>query len=117
MTEELKPSDVLDHAANLIDYWGWHRGDLIDAKTGAMCHVGAIGAAAGYNIHRHSKRDGWVVTFRQEGFWSALCAERWDIEAIGRGGIPRWNDCDCQSKDEAVAMLRKAAAMAREAGE
>ena len=115
-TEKLKPSDVLDHAATLIDYWGLHRGSYLNPATGAMCHLGAIYTAAGYHIHRHSKKDGWVRTTRGVNGFVAEAAADWDRKAIG-GSVVIWNDDKCGSKKEAVAKLREAAAMAREAGE
>lgn len=116
MTEELKPSDVLDHAANLIDGWGWTQLQLLHPTTGAMCHVGAIRAATGSQTHRR-RRGEWMAVWtgaNVEGLTEA--ALEYDRRACGKWPS-YWNDCDCQSKDEAVAMLRKAAAMAREAGE
>ncbi len=115
MTEELKPSDVLDRAADLMEERGWYRGFFI-SDDGAVCHLGAIYAAAGRHVHRQSTGGTWfrVIDDRVD---EPRRAVYWDCMAIGEASIPAWNDIRCQSKDEAVAKLREAARMAREAGE
>ena len=117
MTEELKPSDVLDHAANLIDEWGWRQFGYLRGADGAMCHLGAIYAASGVHVH-HKENGRWTYSGGRElaSFPLAQRSEIWDEKAVC-GPVADWNDHVCQSKDEAVAMLRKAAAMARGAGE
>ena len=116
-TDELKPSDVLDHAATLIDYWGWCRSDYIGSK-GAMCHVGAIEAAAGYTTHYQYPDGTWDLEWVDDESARALvrAATAYDVKAIGEMWIVGWNDTTCKSKEEAVAKLREAAELARGEG-
>lgn len=115
--EELKPSDVLEHAANLIDEWGWARKNFVGIN-GAMCHLGAIRAATGWHVHGF-KKGGWRIVdhdLSRAVERLTLAAQEYDMQALGVTSITRWNDEVCKSKAEAVAKLREAAALARSEG-
>ena len=117
-TRELKPSDVLDHAATIMEYWGWAQGSFLK-PSGAMCHVGAIRAASGYYTHMDS-RDGWYIS-RTDDRCAALMQEAtfFDAQAINaemNRSVVVWNDSICESQEEAIAKLREAAELARSVG-
>ncbi len=120
-TEGLRPSDVLDHAANLIDEWGWARSHFVGSK-GAMCHLGAINAAAGFHVHEQNGDGTWDFRVRDVAGEGRLAYEaqaydrRVTADPAGYQTITGWNDTACKSKREAVAKLREAAELARSEG-
>jgi hypothetical protein len=87
---EDEAASVLRDAADVIDHFGWCRGEARDAD-GRFCLLGAIKASA-----RHRGR-------------SVLKAARRLKRYTGGEDITDHNDLTLTSKEEAVWLLRKAA--------
>jgi hypothetical protein len=114
MSGELKPSEVLARAADLIEPEGkWTQGAYGKTHTGkrvenlrwavCFCAVGAIAKVA-------RRRPGRV---HDSLFPPVRYVERAnDIESLGF-----WNDVAWRTQAEVVAALRKASQLAKEAGE
>ena len=119
---KLKPSDVLEHAADLIAEWGWHRGASL-SPDGAMCHIGAIYAAAGRHVHQQGRNGVWTYALNHGKREVALSAAAigYDRRVLAAEGytesVTYWNDHLCKSQREAIAKLRKAARLARKEGQ
>lgn len=106
-------SELLDHAASLLEEWGLARFTFMNAK-GEMCEEGALRAASGMDRHVFSRKyEQWRIT---DGDW-------WDTFQPAReflfkaGGGAAHNDAYGRTKEEAAAKLRKAADRARVDGQ
>lgn len=132
-TATVKPSEILESAAKVIERDGWHQGsyfkrsneeDLFapaapgENESAPCCQAGAISRAvfgvawAGPQRLVEPLQLGAVVT--------AMDYARQTVSGItdGREGSPiAWNDEADRTKEDVVAMLRTAAEKAREAGE
>lgn len=110
---------LLDAAAAHLEAYGWCRALLYDGL--ACCVRGAIMLAAGYtnpadpvppSMAQFRRRYLAKITEDAVGYWLA--------DTTGRPApmhVPSWNDGQCSSAEEAVAVLREVAAFVREGDE
>src|SRR5688500_1996049 len=121
----MKPSEVLDAAANIVIRDGWNQGTYYrtenpewneeEAKSAPCCQAGAVNRAAlGYAW-------GPMGAIDQRGLEARDKADSYMREYVsselGQGSPIAWNDCPTTTADDVIAALRGAAARAREAGE
>lgn len=125
----MKPSEILDKAADIIVRDGWHQGSYFEtdpnataeedaelAKTAPCCQDGAILRAV-YGT-------AWPTTWQHgesDPKKEKMAADEYMIgyvkKAYGVGSPIAWNDRSTTTKDDVVTALRGAANNAREAGE
>lgn len=108
----MKPSEILDKAADLIEpkgAWtqGWFGRDSGGreihrvAKAKCFCTIGAMLAAEGHDGFRR---------------WPDRLASEYLHLAAGIHHIPNWNDYPARTQAEVVTALRQAAELARKDG-
>lgn len=141
----MKPSEILDNAANILLRDGWHQGMYYEEvnytggtaedyqaaskaanQTAPCCQAGAITRAAfGYAwvgfpkpnelATLHDRRERDAAVAKANGYMRDL------VFSLGEGeeytSTVAWNDAPGRTKDEVVAALRAAAERARAAGE
>lgn len=119
----MKASEILDGAATIIETNGWYQGHFYDEEKygpftkfarpfwqvilneGAPCCAeGALYAAAPNNVTSINS-----ARLRLENL---VLGDRWQ----GSRDIPSWNDAEERTKEEVLAKLREAAAIARGEG-
>lgn len=95
--DALTPDEMMDRAADLIDEYGWGRGQFHNPETGALCLAGALRRV------------------------SALSRSHSVLDEIHRSMhvhlgtyITVWNDKFCQDHHEATELLRSEAKRYRE---
>lgn len=123
----MKPSDVLDKAAEIIIRDGWYQGEYFETpddpadrdqanRTAPCCQAGAISRAA----HGVAWLIGWDAVDRAESH-ARYRAERYMRDYIraryGTRSSVEWNDTVARDADEVVTALRGAAEEARRAGQ
>lgn len=112
MTEALKPSEVLAKAADLIEPEGcWTQG--ASAKNAAGQPLGAGGSAGSAAVC-------WcmVGALLRAGMTKMdTTALDYARRAVPATGVSMWNDAPERTQAEVVAALRKASALAAEAGQ
>src|ERR1700741_3186295 len=107
------PSELLDHAADLIDEWG-HARFTYCADSGAMCEEGAVRAASGWDHHIQREN-----VFTKNKYWALVDGTPWSSQdaavryLLSVGGGPNHSDRGPTDKGHAVAKLREAANKAR----
>jgi hypothetical protein len=106
VSTELKPSEVLDKAADYIDEHGWCQKAMVD-NDGRVCAIGAIRAAV---CMEEGVMMPWVSTGHQ-----ALTAATHLAEAA-YDGLDYWNDAEGRTQFDVTNLLRKAAEAERAAG-
>ena len=111
MTAPRKPSEILEAAGDLL------------AMPGAWTQ-GAMARNAGGQETGLSEYRGPAVCWCATGATGAIAygegddqADEYLRKAIGQPSIVGWNDAIIRTQSEVVAAFRKAAALAREAGE
>lgn len=128
--ETLLPSDVLDHAADLLEYWGWRQDGELDDE-GRMCAVGAIRCAAGGVTHYQTPLGRWVAHALSSVSPGQRLAVRcyphllrvlpsryqWDGWYASNNLVEQWNDAKRRRSSEVITKLREAAAAARSEGQ
>lgn len=129
MTQEipLKPSEVLDNAANIILRDGWHASDYYKApldctpeedrelaKTAPCCQAGAIVRATTGSAWSAGPTPPEVAAL-QAGADEYM--RKYILRVHGVRRPIAWNDQAGRTKEEVVAALRGAAEDARRAGE
>jgi len=129
----MKPSEVLDKAADIIIRDGWMQGDFYlttngsgrywdeqEAKSAPCCQFGAINRAVwGYAWAPSRVAEQWGgpnmwVAAKAEGYINRYVQE--NLGLLGIGAV-HWNDEDGRTAEEVVAALRAAAELARQEGE
>jgi hypothetical protein len=116
---EVKTSEILDKAADVIATRGWWRGGYKeprrDPRTCPVCVLGAINVATGSSPDAESSfKVPCVASAAANALAEYLYLNPGDdlIDVLGN----EWNDCDVESAEEVVRKLRAAAASEREAG-
>lgn len=91
--QEVTKRDVLHRAADLLEEFGWTKGEMGSKVDGEFCLIGAV-------VEAHADMTGRPATFfdyYRHGYYNA----------IGCGFA--WNDLHAKDKQEVVAKLREAA--------
>ncbi len=118
----MKPSEILDSAANIILRDGWHQGDFYKIpnpytnaeeeeeanRTGPCCQDGALQRAVwgrAWHSGRHCKPE-------FPAYWEA---REYMDRHLGQDPI-YWNDHLASTREEVVEALRSAAELARSEG-
>jgi hypothetical protein len=101
---EMKTSEVLDLAADLIEERGWVQGTGWEG-SGALCLEGGIAAAAG--TQRWSNGMVNTVALHQCPAYIAV-AEHLNRDAV----LWQWNDAEGRTAEEVITVLRAASAVA-----
>lgn len=98
MTNEMKASEVLSKARDVLAELGWHQGDFRDRESGAVCLIGALNLVAPgwFNDAVTPLRDAMGVTY--------------DIQ------ISVWNDDPSRTYEDVVLALKRAEELAVERG-
>ena len=101
-------AEVLDQAADLIQFTGWNQGDywLINENEEIIgfCALGALGG-----IHEDRKElDNWLI--RQDAKEALV---RY-LGLIERGDIGHWNDAEDRTAQDVIDALRGCAKVQRE---
>lgn len=135
----MKPSEILDSAANIILRDGWAQGAYFKEeacfgihaqqtanKTAPCCQDGAISRATwGWawmggnpNVHRERTPETTRARARANRFMKEyIRSTGWtDDSYVGVSAIA-WNDHPGRTREEVVEAFRRAADLAREAGE
>jgi hypothetical protein len=98
-------TDVGSWIKSAKNYWlppttwnstGWCREEFFD-DVGAVCLLGAISGSGNYDIR-------WI-----ENTPAAVRLQNHLYESVGGYLVATWNDAHCESKEQAVALLRSAA--------
>jgi hypothetical protein len=110
----MKPSEILDKAAELLEEKGWCQRREMDPSTGAMCARGAIKRAIGARTIRLDKAYFLDDLREEEDHVVAMHAMRYVKETTGADHIPHWNDSPMRTADEVITSLRHAAKFAKE---
>ncbi|MFF5973693.1 hypothetical protein ACFY7C_19410 [Streptomyces sp. NPDC012769] len=125
----MKPSEILDAAANIVLRDGWHQGAYfsvepddpadIDAdknRTAPCCQAGAICRAAfgvaWMSVHTDTPTPGVTAYLTATSYM-----DRYVRRVHRQSSSIYWNDLPTTTKDDIVNALRGAADDAREAGE
>lgn len=105
-TIELAP--VFRRAAEVIQERG-HAKDVFESETGAVCAVGALRIAAGYDVHNGLGLEPWeAVRFLSP----RICSNTTDEDPTER--VADWNDAWDRSEAEVIEALRDAATAAEQ---
>jgi hypothetical protein len=102
-------------AAELLEASGWTRQAYYDIETGCHCIVGAVVAVIGAEINAIKPADlnnSSSSTQAWRRFYAAVEMAAWEVtddDALDEAVVTGWNDVDCQTQEQAVAMLRRAA--------
>ncbi|WP_432112824.1 DUF6197 family protein [Streptomyces sp. S1] len=125
----MKPSEILDAAANIILRDGWHQGtyfafephdprEVCEEKnrTAPCCQAGAISRAAfGVALREGGLKE--ATDARVLAFSRASHYMLWHVQQTYNVTPIEWNDRPTTTKDDIVTALRGAADDARRAGE
>lgn len=122
----MKPSEILDKAADIIIRDGWHQGayfkvdrndtaeeDAARAMTAPCCQEGAIMRAAFGSAWPRM----WEARTNQEKRKASGYMNAYVQGTTGNYSAIAWNDLSTTTKDDVVYALRQSANEAREAGE
>ncbi|MGW6658903.1 DUF6197 family protein [Rhodococcus sp. NPDC055024] len=93
-------SNVLNHAADLLEHDGWTQGMLRNYATGCRCALGALNDATNDCLK------GPAVRGSSKVWRAAEDALRSEIACVN---IPIWNDTPGRTATEVIAALRNAA--------
>lgn len=115
MSQDMRVSEVLDLAADVIEARGWTTGSSgWRVESGGLCIEGAIAAAMGLRIDaKHDPNEVELGQLHGCPAYSAVMNYLGDIEGRLPVSLWYWNDHIAGGKDYVLSVLRGAAAFQR----
>lgn len=102
---------VYSQAIEVLEEKGWHKGSLVDHRTGSVCIVGAVNIALWGSVYGVASSDGQ--------YWYPLDARRQKraeaLETLSKAlgvpessGLATWNDDWRTTYEDVVLLLKRA---------
>lgn len=115
MSQDMRVSEVLDLAADLIEERGWITGSAgWRVQSGGLCIEGAMAAAMGLRIDaEHDPNEVELSQLHACPAYAAVMNYLGDIEGKLPISLWYWNDHIAGNRDYVVSVLRGAAAFQR----